>query len=262
VIDVYAGAGTFADTHALAKSLAAELKTIERVADIPMFRKNIAAFVYELPSSHLSNVDGDSNYVRVGVLTNAGALDRDKQIAVVDRLSAVIGEAAVDPSLVDRTWVLLTEAPDGGWGLRTREHKPGAHRCGRAQIAELPRNSTEAFTPFGETGGGLSAPSTRSHGSQPSCFLAHLRRGYDDQAHGSMTGSTGHEALLAAWGTEEMGSLEASTISHHFHHAEADVNRNRRNLSPAHRFEVRGWGCCAVCCGAAACHASIGLRIV
>jgi hypothetical protein len=83
MIDVYAGAGTFADTHGLAKSLATELMTIEQVPDIPMFRKNTAAFVHELPSSHLSNVDGDSNCVRVQVLTNAGALDRDKQLAVV-----------------------------------------------------------------------------------------------------------------------------------------------------------------------------------
>ena len=37
---------------------------------------------------------------------------------------------------------------------------------------------SEAFTAFGETGGALGAPSTRSHGSQPSCFLAYLRRGF------------------------------------------------------------------------------------
>ena len=91
--------------------------TIEQVPDIPMFRKNTAAFVHELPSSGLSNVDGDSTYVRVQVLTNAGALDRDKQLAVVSRLTALVADAAADPSLADRTWVLLTEAPDGGWGL-------------------------------------------------------------------------------------------------------------------------------------------------
>jgi phenylpyruvate tautomerase PptA (4-oxalocrotonate tautomerase family) len=115
MIDVYAAAGTFGDTHALAKNLATELMTIEQVPDIPMFRKNTAAFVHELPSSGLSNVDGDSTYVRVQVLTNAGALDRDKQLAVVGRLTTLVADAAGDPSLADRTWVLLTEAPDGGW---------------------------------------------------------------------------------------------------------------------------------------------------
>ena len=50
-----------------------------------MFRKNTAAFVHELPSGSIGNVDGDSDYVRVQVLTNAGALDRDKQLAVVGK---------------------------------------------------------------------------------------------------------------------------------------------------------------------------------
>src|SRR3954451_7778397 len=106
MIDVYAAAGTFGGPHALAQKLATELMTIEQVPDIPMFRKNTAAFVHELPSSDLSNVDGDSSYVRVQVLTNAGALDRDKQLAVVSRLTALVVKAAGDPSLAERTWVL------------------------------------------------------------------------------------------------------------------------------------------------------------
>ena len=141
MIDVYAAAGTFSDQHALAQKLATELMTIEQVPDIPMFRTNTAAFVHELPSSRLSNVDGDSTYVRIQVLTNAGALDRDKQLAVVSRLTALVADAAGDPSLADRTWVLLTEAPDGGWGLaghaNTNEELVAA---ARAQIAELQAN--------------------------------------------------------------------------------------------------------------------------
>ena len=97
MIDVYAAAGTFGDPHALAQKLASELMAIEQVPDIPMFRKNTAAFVHELPPSGISNVDGDSTYVRVQVLTNAGALDRAKQLAVVSRFSAIVGEAAGDP---------------------------------------------------------------------------------------------------------------------------------------------------------------------
>src|SRR4029079_2958105 len=72
---------------------------------------------HDLPPSALSNVDGESTYVRVQVLTNAGALERDKQLAVVERFTAMIADAAGDPSLAERTWVLLTEAVDGGWGL-------------------------------------------------------------------------------------------------------------------------------------------------
>ena len=117
MIDVYAVTGTFAEPHALAQALATELMTIEQVPDIPMFRRNTAAFVHEMPPSSLSNVDGAGTYVRVQVLTNLGALDREKQLAVVSRLTAIVVDAAGDPSLTDRTWVLLTEAPEGGWGL-------------------------------------------------------------------------------------------------------------------------------------------------
>jgi len=138
MIDVYAATGTFGDSRALAQALATELMKIEQVPDIPMFRKNTAAFVHEMPPTSLSNVDGDSTYVRIQVLTNAGALDRDKQLAVVNRLTEIVAGAADDPTLADRTWVLLTEAPDGGWGLaghaNTNEELIAA---ARAQIAEL-----------------------------------------------------------------------------------------------------------------------------
>jgi hypothetical protein len=84
MIDVYAVAGTFGDPRALAQKLASELMAIEQVPDIPMFRQNTAAFIHDLPAPSLSNVDGDTNYVRIQVLTNAGALDRAKQLAVVE----------------------------------------------------------------------------------------------------------------------------------------------------------------------------------
>jgi phenylpyruvate tautomerase PptA (4-oxalocrotonate tautomerase family) len=143
MIDAYATVGTFADKHQLAQDLAAAVMKIEQVPDIPMFRKNTAAFVHELPAGTLSNVDGDGNYVRVQVLTNAGALDRDKQLAVVRRLTEIIAAAAGDPTLADRTWVLLTEAPEGGWGLWGHAHT-NAELVGaaRAQLAELAANGS------------------------------------------------------------------------------------------------------------------------
>jgi phenylpyruvate tautomerase PptA (4-oxalocrotonate tautomerase family) len=138
MIDVYATAGTFTDKHRLAADLAATLMGIEGVPDIPMFRQNTAAFVHELPAGDLSNVDGASDYVRVQVLTNAGALDRDKQIAVVSQFTNMVADAADDPALADRTWVLLTEAVPGGWGLgghaNTNDELVAA---ARKQIAEL-----------------------------------------------------------------------------------------------------------------------------
>src|SRR6202035_1593696 len=138
MIDVYATAGTFPDKHQLAVDLATAVMTIEQVPDIPMFRQNTAAFIHDLPPGALANVDGESNYVRIQVLTNAGALDRATHRAVVERLPDIAAKAAGAPTLTSRTWVLLTEAPDGGWGLaghaNTNEELVLA---ARAQIASL-----------------------------------------------------------------------------------------------------------------------------
>jgi len=138
MIDIHAPAGTFRDVHALATAAAATVMRIEGVPDIPMFRDNTAAFVRELPAAAISDVNGESAHVRVQVLTNAEALDRDKQLAVVEELTALIVEAAGDPGLARRTWVLLTEAAPGGWGLWGHAHtNEELVAAARAEISTL-----------------------------------------------------------------------------------------------------------------------------
>jgi phenylpyruvate tautomerase PptA (4-oxalocrotonate tautomerase family) len=182
MIDVYATAGTFADPHQLATDLAAAVMTIEQVPDIPMFRQNTAAFLHDLPAANLSNVDGDTNYVRIQVLTNAGALDRAKQLAVVEQLTRIAADAAGDPTLASRTWVLLTEAPDGGWGLdghaNTNEELVAA---ARAQIANL-----QAGQPSAE-----SDPRARGNSEGPIARLPApgLSTASDDQGHPASAGN-------------------------------------------------------------------------
>jgi phenylpyruvate tautomerase PptA (4-oxalocrotonate tautomerase family) len=117
MIDVYAAEGTFKDKHTLAKDLATAVMRWEKVPDLALFRDNTAAFVHELSADSLSNVAGDSNYVRVQVLTPVGVLDREKQLGVVRELTDIVAAAAGDPKLTERTWVLITESPEGGWGL-------------------------------------------------------------------------------------------------------------------------------------------------
>ena len=138
MVDVYARAGTFSDSRQLAIDLAAAVMKVEQVPDIALFRQNTAAFVHDLPGDSLSNVDGDSSYVRVQVLTNAGALDRDKQLAVVRQFTDLVSKAANDPSLTERTWVLLTEAIEGGWGLAGHANTNAELiDAARAQIAQI-----------------------------------------------------------------------------------------------------------------------------
>ena len=138
MIDVYALQGTFADKHQLAVDLARTLMEIEKVPNIPMFRQNTAAFIHEVSADTFANVDGGSTHVRVQVLTNASALDREKQLAVVSQFTQIIATSAGDTSLDERTWVLLTEAVEGGWGLSGHANTNAELvAAARAQIAAL-----------------------------------------------------------------------------------------------------------------------------
>jgi len=103
MIDVWAAAGTFPNKHKLAKDLANAVMRWEKVPPISLFRNNTAAFVHELPLDAVSNVAGESNYVRVQVLTPVGVLDRDKQPRVVRELTDIVAAAANDASLASRT---------------------------------------------------------------------------------------------------------------------------------------------------------------
>jgi phenylpyruvate tautomerase PptA (4-oxalocrotonate tautomerase family) len=136
MIDVYAAAGTFPDRHSLAQNLAAAVMRWEQVPELPLFANNTAAFIHDLDATAISNVVGDSDYVRVQVLTPAGVLDRDKQLGVVKELTEIVATAAGDPSLRERTWVLLTESPEGGWGI-------AGHANTNADIAALARSALE-----------------------------------------------------------------------------------------------------------------------
>ena len=117
MIDVTAATGTFADTRTLARNLAAAMMRWEGVPEIPFFSDNTAAFVHELTADSMSNASGDSSHVRISVLTPAGVLDRDKKLGVVQEMTEIAAAAAGDPTVADRTWVLISEAPDGGWGI-------------------------------------------------------------------------------------------------------------------------------------------------
>ncbi len=138
MIDVYATTGTFSEKHELAQNLAAAVMRWEQVPPLSLFKNNTAAFVHELPNDSLSNVSGESNYVRVQVLTPMGVLDRDKQVGVVKELTEIVAAAACDPTLTARTWVLIYESPDGGWGINGHANT-GADiaTAARAEIAAI-----------------------------------------------------------------------------------------------------------------------------
>jgi len=138
MIDVYAAAGTFGDKHTLARDLASAVMRWEKVPPIALFKKNTAAFIHELPADSLSNAAGDSNYVRVQVLTPVGVLDREKQLGVVRELTDIVAAAAGDPTLTSRTWVLIAESPEGGWGINGHANTSAdIVAAARAELAAL-----------------------------------------------------------------------------------------------------------------------------
>lgn len=51
------------------------------------------------------------------MLTPVGELDREKQLGVVRELTDIVAAAGKDPTLANRTWVLITESPESGWGI-------------------------------------------------------------------------------------------------------------------------------------------------
>jgi phenylpyruvate tautomerase PptA (4-oxalocrotonate tautomerase family) len=134
MIDVYAASGTFNDRQTLARDLAAAVMRWEGVPDIPLFKDNTAAFIHELAADAISDVSSSGHHIRVQVLTPAGVLNRDKQLGVVKELTEIVVAAAGDPELAARTWVLIVESPDGGWGI-------AGHANTGADIADLARKA-------------------------------------------------------------------------------------------------------------------------
>jgi phenylpyruvate tautomerase PptA (4-oxalocrotonate tautomerase family) len=98
-----------------------------------LFADNTAGFIHHLPDDAICDAAGAGDHVRVQVLTPAGVLDRDKQLGVVKELTEIVA-AAGDPTLAERTRVLITESPDGGWGI-------AGHANTRADIAASARGA-------------------------------------------------------------------------------------------------------------------------
>lgn len=128
MIDVYAAKGTFGNKRALTKALNEALMKWEKVPPISWFTDNTAAFIHDMDADALANANGDSTYVRIQVLTPVGVLDRDKKLGVTREMTEIVAAAAGDPSVADRVWVQIVEAPDGGWGI-------GGHAYTNEEIA-------------------------------------------------------------------------------------------------------------------------------
>jgi phenylpyruvate tautomerase PptA (4-oxalocrotonate tautomerase family) len=141
MIDVYAPADIFpADAdEQLGHELTHAVLRAEGVAQPgPFHLDNTAAFIHRLPSSAISTASTPAaRTVRVQVITPPGALNRAGQRQLTKEATDIVANAAADPSLTARTWVILTEAAEGGWGL-------AGTAFGVEEFAELARKAAAA----------------------------------------------------------------------------------------------------------------------
>ena len=121
MIDVDAPADLFpadADSQ-LGNELAHAVLSAEGVSSPGAFHlDNTAAFIHRLPASAISTANaGSARNVRIQVITPPGSLSREGQKQITKEATEIVARIAGDETQAQRTWVILSEAAEGGWGI-------------------------------------------------------------------------------------------------------------------------------------------------
>ncbi|MFZ6656495.1 tautomerase family protein [Undibacterium sp. TJN19] len=134
MIDIYAAEDLFpaGTDRQLAEQLTAALLRAEGVAQPgPAHTHNTGAYIHRMPASAVHTAATDAaRTVRIQVVTPPAALSREGQKMFVKEATSIVAQISGDPTQVTRTWVLLTEAAEGGWGI-------AGTAFGRAEFAAL-----------------------------------------------------------------------------------------------------------------------------
>jgi phenylpyruvate tautomerase PptA (4-oxalocrotonate tautomerase family) len=121
MIDVYVPADMLPEGAApqLATDLTWAVLRAEGVAAPGAFHlDNTAAFVHRLPPGAVATGSAASaRAVRVQIVTPPAALSRDGQRQITAEATELIDGAVVADQRPVKTWVILTEAAEGGWGI-------------------------------------------------------------------------------------------------------------------------------------------------
>jgi phenylpyruvate tautomerase PptA (4-oxalocrotonate tautomerase family) len=84
----------------------------------PFHLENTAAFIHRMdPAALQTAAEALPRAIRVQIVTPPGALTRGGQRQLVKEVTAIMADVCGDPTQSKRTWVLLTEAAEGGWGI-------------------------------------------------------------------------------------------------------------------------------------------------
>ncbi len=104
----------------------------------PFHLNNTAAFVHRMdPRSVRTAASESARAVRVQVITPPGALSREGQKQLTKEITEIVAKLSGDPTQATRTWVILTEAAEGGWGI-------AGTAFGRQEFADLAAKAAEA----------------------------------------------------------------------------------------------------------------------
>lgn len=141
MIDVYAPSDLFPEgvDGQLAHELTMAVLRAEGVETPgPFHLNNTAAFVHRMGAHSIHTAATDSaRVVRVQVVTPPKALTRDGQKQLVKDVTGIIAKVSGDSTQANRTWVLLTEAAEGGWGI-------SGTAFGQQEFAELAAKAAAA----------------------------------------------------------------------------------------------------------------------
>jgi phenylpyruvate tautomerase PptA (4-oxalocrotonate tautomerase family) len=122
IIDVDLPEGVIAGDRReqLALDLGHALLAAERLPARGPILSSMTVYLHAVPNGAVYTLAGTDTPppVRVRLTTAAGSLDKDAQSQVVREITRIVAEAADDPSLSGRTFVLHSEVAEGGWGAR------------------------------------------------------------------------------------------------------------------------------------------------
>ncbi|WP_224365242.1 tautomerase family protein [Hyalangium versicolor] len=134
MIDVYAAADLFpagADRQLGEELTLAVLRAEGVAAPGPFHLHNTAVYIHRLPSSAVQTAaTAAARTVRIQVVTPPASLSRQGQKQLVKEATEIVTKLSGDSTQASRTWVLLTEAAEGGWGI-------SGTAFGREEFAEL-----------------------------------------------------------------------------------------------------------------------------
>jgi phenylpyruvate tautomerase PptA (4-oxalocrotonate tautomerase family) len=121
MIDVYAAADIFppGTDRELGEALTMAVLRAEGVAAPgPFHTDNTAAYIHRMdPAAVQTAATAQARTVRIQIITPPGSLNREGQKQIVREATGIVARIAGDATLPQRTWVLLTEAVEGGWGM-------------------------------------------------------------------------------------------------------------------------------------------------